>query len=62
MATQTELDFEFAEHCRWEAERTLDAEVAHSLRTLAERYRRRAGRSPQSARPSVRAEPHYHRC
>jgi hypothetical protein len=42
MATQTNLDTytELAEHCLWEADRTLDREVACTLRVLAERYRR----------------------
>jgi DNA-binding ferritin-like protein len=31
---------ELAEQCRWEADRTLDREVANSLRALAERYSR----------------------
>jgi hypothetical protein len=29
---------ELAEQCRWEADRTLDREVANSLRALADRY------------------------
>jgi hypothetical protein len=47
MAAQTELESytELAEHCRWEAERTLDREVANSLRALAGRYRRMSQRS-----------------
>jgi hypothetical protein len=47
MAAQTELESytELAEHCLWEAERTLDREVAHSLRALGERYRRMSERS-----------------
>jgi hypothetical protein len=47
MAAQTQLESytELAEHCLWEAERTLDREVAHSLRALGERYRRMSERS-----------------
>jgi hypothetical protein len=42
MAAQSNLDTytELAEHCLWEADRTLDREVARTLRVLAERYRR----------------------
>jgi hypothetical protein len=51
MATPTDLEpcSELAEHCLWEAERTLDREVANSLRALAGRYRRMSERSPQQA-------------
>jgi hypothetical protein len=47
MAAQTELESyaDLAEHCRWEAERTIDREVADSLRALGERYRRMSERS-----------------
>jgi hypothetical protein len=46
MAKQPQLESyaELAEHCFWEAERTLDREVAGSLRALAERYRRMSDR------------------
>jgi hypothetical protein len=44
-STELESYTEFAEHCLWEAERTLDREVAHSLRALANRYRRMSERS-----------------
>jgi hypothetical protein len=49
MAAQTQLESytELAEHCLWEAERTLDREVACSLRTLAERYKRMSGQPRQ---------------
>ena len=45
---------ELAEHCLWEAERTLDREVAHSLRMLADRYKRMSERRKgwRSDRPS----------
>lgn len=51
MSAQTELESyaDLAEHCRWEAERTLDREVANSLRALAGRYRRMSERSPRQA-------------
>jgi hypothetical protein len=51
MATPTDLEpySELAEHCLWEAERTLDREVANSLRALAGRYRRMSERSPRQA-------------
>ncbi len=35
---------ELAEHCLWEAERTVDREVAQSLRMLADRYKRMSER------------------
>jgi hypothetical protein len=49
MAAQPELESytELAEHCLWEAERTLDREVTRTLRTLAERYKRMSERSRQ---------------
>jgi hypothetical protein len=45
---------ELAEHCLWEAERTLDREAAHSLRMLADRYKRMSERRKdwRSDRPS----------
>ena len=66
MAAQTNLKSytELAEHCLWEADRTLDREVACSLRALAERYRRMSQRSPRRvADLSVQrqAEQHCHR-
>jgi hypothetical protein len=47
--------YEFAERCLWEAERTLDREVAQSLRALANRYRRMSQRSVRlgEARPTT---------
>jgi hypothetical protein len=65
MAAETELEsyVELAEHCRWEADRTLDREVARSLNALAERYQRMSRRSLRRVAdgPSVqRAEPHYY--
>jgi hypothetical protein len=49
MSAQPQLESytELAEHCLWEADRTLDREVARTLRTLAERYKRMSERSPQ---------------
>jgi hypothetical protein len=48
------------QHCLWEADRTLDREVARTLRTLAERYKRMSERSPQ--RVAYRQiEPQYQR-
>jgi hypothetical protein len=46
MAAQNELESytELAEHCLWEAERTLDREVARSLRALGERFKRMSER------------------
>ena len=48
MAAQTKLESytELAEHCLWEADRTLDREVARTLRLLSERYRRMSKKSP----------------
>jgi hypothetical protein len=43
---------QLAEHCLWEAERTLDREVAYSLRMLADRYKRMSER--RKGRPSDR--------
>jgi hypothetical protein len=40
---------ELAEQCRWEADRTLDREVANSLRALAERYSRLSKRQATCA-------------
>jgi hypothetical protein len=47
--------YEFAERCLWEAERTLDREVAQSLRALANRYRRMSQRAVRlgEARPTT---------
>jgi hypothetical protein len=46
---------QLAEHCLWEAERTLDREVACSLRMLADRYKRMSERRKgrRSDRPSA---------
>ena len=41
---------ELAEHCRWEAERTLDREAAQTLRTLADRYKRLSERAAHGGR------------
>jgi hypothetical protein len=46
MEAQSDYE-EFAKHCLWEADRTLDREVASSLRALAERYRRMSGSDRQ---------------
>jgi hypothetical protein len=45
---------ELAEHCLWEAERTVDREVVQSLRMLADRYKRMSERRKgwRSDRPS----------
>jgi hypothetical protein len=67
MAAQNKLESytELAELCLWEADRTLDQEVARSLRSLAERYERMSQRSLATEfreHSSVhRGEPHYHR-
>jgi hypothetical protein len=55
MEAQTDYE-EFVRHCLWEADRTLDREVARSLRALAERYRRLSGRSPARAGQRYRVE------
>jgi hypothetical protein len=58
MAAQTELESyaDLAEHCRWEAERTLDREVANSLRALAGRYGRMSQRSAITSDTSARTD------
>jgi hypothetical protein len=42
--TEPETYIELAEHCRWEADRTLDHEVAQSLRVLADRFKQMSAR------------------
>jgi hypothetical protein len=65
MAAQPQLESytELAEHCFREADRTLDREVARTLRTLAERYKRMSERSPKrnADHRSRQPEPHYQR-
>jgi hypothetical protein len=66
MAAETELEsyVELAERRLWEADRTLDREVARSLRALAERYRRMFRRSLRRVADGAsvqRDEPHYFR-
>jgi hypothetical protein len=65
MASQTQLESytELAEHCLWEAARTLDREVARTLRTLAERYGRISERSSrrQGVWSLAQSEPHCQR-
>jgi hypothetical protein len=50
MASRTECETpegyaDLAGHCFWEADRTLDREVARSLRSLADRFKRKSERS-----------------
>jgi hypothetical protein len=64
-STELQSYTELAEHCLWEAERTLDREVARALRTLAERYKQMSKRSSRrdADLPSAHhaAQLHYHR-
>ena len=51
MGLESRTDYtELAEHCLWEAERTLDREAAQTLRTLADRYRRLSERTDHGGR------------
>jgi hypothetical protein len=50
--TEPETYTELAEHCRWEADRTLDREVAQSLRMLADRFKQMSARYERRDRES----------
>jgi hypothetical protein len=48
-STEIQSYTELAEQCLWEAEHTVDREVARSLRTLADRFKRMSERLPHAS-------------